>query len=79
MRKHKFIDFYPKNDDEAITIIKTYLGNNKKIISQNYSKNNFEFIQKQWSLFWSYVKNKSFKINRKNYKFFHISRTIYFN
>lgn len=55
MRKHKFIDFYPKNDDEVITIIKTYLGNNKKIINQNYSKNNFEFIKKQWPLFWSYV------------------------
>jgi hypothetical protein len=70
MRKLKFNDFYPNSDDEAIFIIKTFLGNHKKIIVQNYSKHNFALIKKQWPLFWSYVKNKSFFINRKNSEFF---------
>lgn len=62
MRRLKFKDFYPANDEEVINTIKTYLKSDKKIIASNYTRNNFSIIKKQWPLFWSYVKNKSFTI-----------------
>lgn len=58
MRKLKFKDFYPNNDNEVIETIKMYLGSNKKVISQNYTQNNFRVIQKYWPLFWAYVNRK---------------------
>lgn len=38
MRKLKFKDFYPNDDNEVIETIKIYLGSSKKVILDNINE-----------------------------------------
>ena len=42
----KFNDYIPNNDNEVRSTILKCLGSSKKIISNNYTRNNFELLKK---------------------------------
>ncbi len=65
----KFNDYTPNDDDEACLIILKYFSSPKKIISQNYTKNNFAIFKKCYPKFWEYIANKTFCINNKQISF----------
>lgn len=65
----KFNDYIPNNDNKVRSTILTCLGSSKKIISNNYTRNNFELLKKHYPKFWSYIDGKTFTINNKKISF----------
>lgn len=65
----KFNDYIPNNDNEVRSTILKCLGSSKKIISNNYTRNNFELLKKYYPKFWSYIDGKTFTINNKKISF----------
>lgn len=69
MNKHKKKDFSPSTDQEAANYIKDNLSSNKKLISQNYTKQNFKYFKKNFPQLWDYVKGKKIIIEGKEFDF----------
>ena len=78
----RFSDQKIKNDNEAISFIIKNLSSSKKIISQNYTRNNFEILKRKYPLFWNYVNGKTFSIFNKHIVFvenINYGKIIYIN
>lgn len=69
MNKNKVEDFLPHTDQEAANYIKEHLSSNKKLISQNYTKQNFKYFKRNFPQLWNYVKGRKIIIQNKQFDF----------